>query len=495
MNLFDKSLVWFRRDLRSFDQAALHEALTLSRSVHCIFIFDREILDPLQQTGIKADRRLDFIHQSVAELDAELRAHGGGLIVRHARATTEIPLLAAELDVDAVFINEDYEPAAVARDGSVADALTADGRRLLRYKDQVILEKSELLTRSGRPFSVFTPYKKAWLKTVLAAADSYAGNPLLHKYLGAPDYSRLAPAPAAMPTLAEVGFEPSNLRQLGIVPGMSGAQDLVEDFMDRIGDYESARNFPALRGTSHLSVHLRFGTVSVRALARQAFAAMHSGQGGSGASVWLSELIWREFYFSILHHYPHVVERAFKPEYDHIAWERGPEAGTLFQAWCEGRTGYPLVDAGMRQLNHTGFMHNRLRMVTACFLIKDLGIDYRWGERYFAEKLNDFDLSANNGGWQWAASSGCDAQPWFRIFNPVTQSEKFDADGAFIRGWLPQLSKLAGRDIHAPWKLSPETLQRAGVTLGQDYPLPLVRHDEARERTLQRYAVAKKPIA
>jgi deoxyribodipyrimidine photo-lyase len=494
MNLFDKSIVWFRRDLRAFDQAALHEALTLSRSVHCVFIFDREILDPLQQNGTKADRRIDFIYQSVAELDAELRARGGGRIVRHARAASEIPLLAAELDVDAVFINEDYEPAAVARDNSVAEALMADGRRLLRYKDQVILEKSELLTRSGRPFSVFTPYKNAWLKTLLAAGDIYAGNPLLHNYLGTPDDSRLAPAPAAMPTLAEMGFEPSNLAQLGIVPGMSGAQDLVDDFMDRIGDYESMRNFPALHGTSHLSVHLRFGTVSVRALARRALAAIHSGQGGSGASVWLSELIWREFYFSILHHYPHVVERAFKPEYDHIAWERGPEAGMLFQAWCEGRTGYPLVDAGMRQLNHTGFMHNRLRMVTACFLIKDLGIDYRWGERYFAEKLNDFDLSANNGGWQWAASSGCDAQPWFRIFNPVTQSEKFDADGAFIRRWLPQLDGLSGRDIHAPWKLSPETLRRAGVTLGQDYPLPLVRHDEARQRTLQRYAVTKKAI-
>ena len=495
MNLFEKSLVWFRRDLRAFDQAALHEALTLSRGVHCVFIFDREILDPLQLNGTKADRRVDFIHQSVAELDAELRAHGGGLILRHAHATTEIPMLAAQLQVDAVFINEDYEPAAVARDAAVEAALMADGRRLLRCKDQAILEKSEVLTQSGRPFSVFTPYKKAWLRTLLAAADPFSGNPLLDKYLAAPDYSRLAPAPAALLSLGEIGFEPSDLAELGIAAGMSGAQDLVDDFMERIGDYDSARNFPARRGTSHLSVHLRFGTVPVRGLARRTLAAMHNGQGGSGAPVWLSELIWREFYFSILHHYPHVAERAFKPEYDRIRWEAGPEADLLFQAWCEGRTGYPLVDAAMHQLNHTGFMHNRLRMVTACFLIKDLGIDYRWGERYFAEKLNDFDLSANNGGWQWAASSGCDAQPWFRIFNPITQSEKFDGDGAFIRRWLPQLSRLSSRDIHAPWKLAPETLQRAGVALGQDYPLPLVRHEEARERTMQRYAVVKKASA
>jgi deoxyribodipyrimidine photo-lyase len=270
---------------------------------------------------------------------------------------------------------------------------------------------------------------------------------------------------------------------------------LIDAFVDRIADYDSARNFPALRGTSHLSVHLRFGTVSVRALARRALQEMHNGAGGKGAAVWLSELIWRDFYFSILHHFPHVAQQAFKPEYERIQWASGPEAQQAFQAWCDGRTGYPLVDAAMRQLNETGFMHNRLRMVSACFLIKDLGIDYRWGERYFAARLNDYDLAANNGGWQWAASSGCDAQPWFRIFNPVTQSEKFDADGVFIRSWLPQLGKLSGRDIHAPWKLAPETLRQAGVELGSDYPQPLVRHEEAREQTLQRYAVVKKPVA
>ena len=499
MTLFDQALVWFRRDLRSFDQAALHEALTLSRRVHCVFIFDRAILDPLQRHGAIADRRVAFIHQSLAELDTELRSHGGGMIVRHAHAESEIPRLAAELGVAAVFVNEDYEPAAVARDAAVSAALKADGRRMISCKDQVIFEKSEVLTKTGKPYSVFTPYKNAWLKTLMGAADDpFAANPLLNRYLSTPDYGRLAPAPVpanGLPTLADLGFLPADLSRLDIGPGMSGGQELIDAFMDCIADYETARNYPARRGTSHLSVHLRFGTVSVRSLARRALMERHNGAGGAGAAVWLSELIWRDFYFSILHHFPHVAQQAFKPDYDRISWASGPEADEMFQAWCDGKTGYPLVDAAMRQLNETGFMHNRLRMVTSCFLIKDLGIDYRRGERYFADRLNDYDLSANNGGWQWAASSGCDAQPWFRIFNPVTQSEKFDADGVFIRSWLPQLGRLSGRDIHAPWKLAPETLRQAGVELGTDYPQPLVRHEEAREQTLQRYAIVKKAIA
>ncbi|MFL6718311.1 MAG: deoxyribodipyrimidine photo-lyase, partial [Burkholderiaceae bacterium] len=247
MSLFNTSLVWFRRDLRTFDQAALHEALSLSGTVHCVFIFDREILDPLQGQRNKADRRVDFIHRSLAELDAELRMHGGGLIVRHAHASTEIPRLAAQLGVEAVFSNEDYEPAAVARDATVAGALMAEGRRLILCKDQVIFEKSEVLTQAGRPFSVFTPYKNAWMKTLMAAADPHADHPLLHKYAAAPDYSRLAAAQAGMPSLADLGFETSDLASLGIAAGMSGGQDLIDEFMDRIRDYDSARNFPAVR--------------------------------------------------------------------------------------------------------------------------------------------------------------------------------------------------------------------------------------------------------
>jgi len=222
---------------------------------------------------------------------------------------------------------------------------------------------------------------------------------------------------------------------------------------------------------------------------------VQSGTGGTGASVWLSELIWRDFYAMVLSQNPHVVERSFKPAFDAVAWDTGADADALFAAWCEGRTGYPLVDAAMLQLNQTGFMHNRLRMVTASFLTKDLGIDWRRGERYFALKLNDYELASNNGGWQWAASTGCDAQPWFRIFNPVTQSTRFDARGEFIRRYLPQLAKLDGKQIHAPWLVKPDVLAERGVVLGRDYPAPVVEHDAARQRTLERFAVVKKVVA
>ena len=244
-----------------------------------------------------------------------------------------------------------------------------------------------------------------------------------------------------------------------------------------------------MKGPSYLSVHLRFGTVSIRELAAKAW---QRAQGGSaGASVWLSELIWRDFYHQILFHHPHVVDGSFKPDYDRIKWDHGAHADALFAAWCEGRTGYPLVDAAMAQINQTGYMHNRLRMVVASFLTKDLGIDWKRGERYFALHLNDYDLAANNGGWQWAASTGCDAQPWFRIFNPVTQSEKFDAAGKFIRRYLPQLAGLPNKLIHAPWLARPVDLLGANLALGRDYPLPVVQHDEARERTLARFGVLK----
>ncbi|MFM8666441.1 MAG: cryptochrome/photolyase family protein, partial [Betaproteobacteria bacterium] len=240
---------------------------------------------------------------------------------------------------------------------------------------------------------------------------------------------------------------------------------------------------------SYLSAHLRFGTVSVRQLTREAWARAQAGS--EGAEGWLAELVWRDFYHQILHHHPRVVERAFKPEYDRIAWATGAQAQARFEAWCEGRTGYPLVDAAMHQINQTGWMHNRLRMVVSSFLIKDLGIDWRRGEAYFAEKLIDFDLAANNGGWQWAASSGCDAQPYFRIFNPVSQSEKFDPKGQFIRRYLPALKGLPDSALHAPWQARPLDLAAAGVVLGRDYPLPIIQHDVARQATLERYAVVK----
>jgi deoxyribodipyrimidine photo-lyase len=472
---FEKSLVWFRRDLRGFDHAALHHALTTSTTVYCAFVYDDAILSNLP----RSDRRLAFIHASIAELDAELRQLGGYLIVRHANAGDAIVRLAAELDVQAVFANDDYEPQAIARDTAVASALAANGRQLMLSKDQVIFEKSDVLTLAGGRFSVFTPYKNAWLKRMLAEPDCLA------PWQIEPHAARLA-APdgdAALPSLAELGFDAVDLSALGIVPGMSGAAATFEAFIARMPAYDEARNYPAIDGTSTLSIHLRFGTVSIRHLVRTVNQLIASGAGGAGAPVWLSELIWREFYMQILFHNPHVALRAFKPAYDAVAWEAGPDAQDLFAAWCEGRTGYPLVDAAMAQINQTGFMHNRLRMVTASFLVKDLGIDWKWGERYFALHLNDYELASNNGGWQWAASSGCDAQPYFRIFNPVTQSIKFDKRGEFIRHWLPQLKKLDDKMIHAPWEwpAAPKA----------DYPAPLVDHAKARATTLARYAVVK----
>ncbi|MGY8903140.1 MAG: cryptochrome/photolyase family protein [Burkholderiales bacterium] len=487
---FASGLMWFRRDLRLTDNAALYHALKGCKSVQAVFVFDREILDLLP----RQDRRVEFIRESLVALDAQWRAlagqAGAGLLVQHAVASQAVPALAAQLGVQAVFANHDYEPQAIARDAQVRGALANLGIAFHTAKDQVIFERDEVLTQAERPYTVFTPYKNAWLKKLNAF---YLKPYPVEEYKAA-----IAERPQALrqsvPTLADLGFEISNLAQLKIPTGTEGAQVLFNDFLKRIDHYQDTRNFPAIKGPSYLSVHLRFGTVSIRQLAAAAYQRMHEPSPGigAGASTWLSELIWRDFYFQVLHHFPHAARSAFKPEYDAITWEHGKHANALFAAWCEGRTGYPLVDAAMAQINQTGYMHNRLRMVVASFLIKDLGIDWRWGERYFAQKLNDFDLSANNGGWQWAASSGCDAQPYFRIFNPVTQSEKFDAEGQFIRRYLPQLAALPNATLHQPWNAKPMDLLAAGVALGKDYPLPLVAHDEAREKTLARYAVVKK---
>jgi deoxyribodipyrimidine photo-lyase len=481
------SLVWFRRDLRSFDHAALHLALTSSNQVYCAFIFDTDILAPLP----RADRRVEFIHACLEELDAGLRQLGGHLIVRHGVAADEIARLAAELDVDAVFVNGDYEPQAIARDELVCASLAQAGRQFFSSKDQVVFEKNEVLTLGEKTFTVFTPYKNAWLKQMAADPECLA------PYSVEPHAARLAPAPEGhrLPALSEIGFAPTDLRQLGIVPGMSGGAAMFGDFVNRIDAYGEARNYPAVNGASTLSMHLRFGTVSVRQLVRSVnqLIAGRDGTGEAGAPVWLSELIWREFYAMILFHHPRVASRAFKPAFDAIEWESGAGADEAFEAWCQGRTGYPLVDAAMAQLNQTGHMHNRLRMVTACFLVKDLGIDWRRGERYFALQLNDYDLASNNGGWQWAASTGCDAQPYFRIFNPVTQSEKFDAQGRFIRRYLPQLAPLSDKQIHAPWTVPAALLEQQAIRLGRDYPVPMVDHAAARQRTLARYGVVKPP--
>lgn len=454
---YPRALVWFRRDLRVDDQAALYYALKHARQVFCAFVFDRDILDLLP---CREDRRVNFIHHSVAELQRSLCQQGGGLFVRYGRARDEIVQLAKKLGVNAVFFNHDDEPAATARDTAVVAALARQGVSAHHYKDAVVFERDEILTKNATPFSVFTPYKNAWLKKL---SPFYLRAYPVGAYL-----KHLAAGSSPLPSLQQMGFLPS-LAEAEWQTGMSGAQHGFADFLARLDRYHETRDFPAIKGTSYLSVHLRFGTISVRQLAATAWQ-----QGGRGAQTWLSELIWRDFYHQILAHRPDLAAgHCFKPQYDHLPWPNPPGH---FAAWANAQTGYPLVDAAMRQLNQTGYMHNRLRMLTASFLTKDLLVDWRQGERYFAEKLIDYDFAANNGGWQWAASVGCDAQPWFRVFNPVTQSERFDPQGAFIRRYLPELASLPDRFIHAPWTTPPALQRQTGCLLGRDYPLPIVDH-------------------
>ena len=321
------------------------------------------------------------------------------------------------------------------------------------FKDQAIFEQQELLTQQGKPYTVFTPYKNAWLKKIDDFyLRSYPLAPYAERLITVPQSATGQPIETRVPELQDLDFQPT-----------------------------------------YLGVHLRFGTISIRRLARLAHTAMLAGDLGAG--VWLSALIWRDFYMQILVNFPHVAQHSFKRQYDAIRWNKGKQAKEQFAAWCNGQTGYPLVDAAMLQLNTTGFMHNRLRMVVGSFLCKDLGLDWRWGEAYFAEHLNDFDLAANNGGWQWVASTGCDAQPYFRVFNPIKQSEKFDAEGKFIKRYLPQLAGLNNKDIHAPWLADPLDLQLCGIRLGENYPRPMVDHSEARVTTIARYAAVDKPAA
>jgi deoxyribodipyrimidine photo-lyase len=484
-----RALVWFRRDLRVDDHPALAAALAQAEEAWCVFVLDRPLLAPLP----RADRRVEFIRESLVDLDRRIAALAGRpgvrLIVRHADAVDEIPRLAAQLDAGTVHAHHDDDPFALARDARVARALAAQGRQLVTTKDHVVFERAEILTAAGRPYTVFTPYKAAWLKALRAHPEALRAH--------ASDSSAvvLAPVPRALaipwrrgapvPALDEFGFEAAGLREVGPPPGTTGGEALLEAFLDRIETYDVDRDFPARDATSRLGAHLRFGTLSIRHLV--ALALQHVEGGSRGAQAWLSELAWREFFAQVLHHHPHVVDHAFRPACDAIGWEEGERADAHFEAWCAGRTGYPIVDAGMRELARTGTMHNRLRMITASFLTKDLGISWRRGEAWFARHLTDFELASNNGGWQWAASTGCDAQPWFRIFNPVAQGERFDPQGAYIRRHVPELRALPDRSIHAPWRGAPADLLSAGLVLDRDYPRPIVDHALARERTLARF--------
>ena len=483
------ALVWLRRDLRLYDQAALHHALKNHQQVWVCFIFDTSILNPLLSKGQGFDRRVDFIWQTIEDLDKTLIARGSRIIARHGDPIELIPALAKQLGVQAVFTNHDYEPSAIERDELIQQRLTKNRVKFQHFKDQVIFEKTEVLTNSETVFSVFTPYKNAWLKKL----NSSDLEPLVCDTHPS-SQGQYAPIPrdidTGIPSLESMGFRATGIERY-LPSGQQGAELFLSDFLKRIDQYNISRDFPATKGVSYLSTYLRFGLLSIRGLVREAHRRMLAGS--LGASTWLSELIWRDFYFMILANHPRLASgQSFKPDYDKIVWEQGAKAQKLFKVWCDGQTGYPLVDAAMHQLNQSGYMHNRLRMVVASFLCKDLGVDWRWGEQYFADHLNDFEFASNNGGWQWASSSGCDAQPYFRIFNPITQSERFDGEGKFIRRYIPALERLSNKSIHAPWLAGQLELEAAGIVLGKDYPRPIVDHDEARKATLIRYNVVKK---
>ncbi len=476
------ALVWLRRDLRLHDHAALRHALRSGARVALVFVFDTDILQPLLRAGARADRRVAFIRAALDDIDARLRGFGGALHVVHGRPAERIPELAVRLGAEAVYANRDYEPQALRRDAEVQARLAACRIALHTFDDHVVVAPQAL--RAGRAYAVYTPYRKAWEAHLQRHPELLAPYDCDALPQQCADGAGVPPPPS----LDELGFDARALPPTALGCGSAGARALLDAFVPRMAAYAQARDFPGRRGTSYLSTHLRFGTLSVR----DAVAVAWARRTEPGAAAWLGELAWREFYAQILFHHPWVVERAFRPGYDAIVWDDAPD---LFDAWCAGRTGYPLVDAAMRQLAATGYMHNRMRMVTASFLCKDLGLDWRLGEAHFARALNDFDLASNNGGWQWAASCGCDAQPWFRVFNPVAQSRRFDPDGRYIRRYVPELAALADADLHAPWQAGAELLLRSGVRLGRDYPLPVVDHAQARARTLRRYAALKEASA
>jgi deoxyribodipyrimidine photo-lyase len=428
------AIFWFRRDLRLHDNAGLFHALMNEKEVLPIFIFDKSILSKLEDQD---DARVSFIHQAINELKVSLRAMGTDIYVVHSSPEEAFDSLLDQYKISRVYANHDYEPYAKERDEAIRRRLKASGAELLTFKDQVIFEKSEVVKDDGKPYTVFTPYSRKWKAALTEeSTNSYENERYFSSFIQVSESLE-------MPSLKEMGFVKSSFEF---------PKNEVNEII--ISKYKEQRDFPFKQGTTRLSVHLRFGTVSIRSLARKALSLNET---------WLNELIWREFYQMILWHFPHVVSSAFKPAYNHIQW-RNNESD--FENWCLGKTGYPIVDAGMRELLATGFMHNRVRMITASFLVKHLLIDWKWGEAFFARYLLDFELASNNGGWQWAASSGCDAAPYFRVFNPTLQTQRFDPRAEYIRKWVPEFN-----DPFA-------------------YPKPIVEHAFARQRVLDTYKKA-----
>lgn len=424
------TIFWFRRDLRLEDNAGLYQALRENQNVIPVFVFDTEILDRL---GNKKDRRVDFIHQALGEIQKELLEIGSSLLVLHGTALNAFDSLLSNYKVTKVYCNHDYEPYARKRDIEIKDFLETKRISFHTFKDHCFFEKNEVLKDDGKPYTVFTPYSRKW-KAKLKPFH-YKAYPTKKYYT-----SFFKGSPLPIPTLQSLGFKKT---EIVLDPNIT-----VKEFL--LLKYKEQRDYPAIEGTSRLSIYLRFGLISIRGLVAKSIPL---------SETWLNELIWRDFYMMILWHFPHVAQNSFKPAYDKIPWHNNE---IEFEKWCTGKTGFPIVDAGMRELNATGFMHNRVRMIVSSFLVKDLLIDWRWGEAYFAGQLNDFDLSANNGGWQWASGSGCDAAPYFRVFNPYEQQKKFDPEFVYIKKWIPELGSSA-------------------------YPLPIVNHNAARLKALTIY--------
>jgi deoxyribodipyrimidine photo-lyase len=434
------SVFWFRRDLRLHDNAGLYHALKGPHPVLPLFIFDRAILDALSD---RKDARVTFIHHAIERLKQVLEAHGSSLLIRYGQPEEVWQQLLNEYPIASVYTNRDYETYAIQRDANVQLLLQNKGIGFHTFKDHVIFEKNEVLKDDGTPYTVFTPYSRKWMARLNARMEAQAGEPIsfyLKSYPASQYHDRFFKTlPLPDIALSEMGFEPSALT----FPPTEIAQGIVKN-------YDQTRNFPAIQGTTRLGIHFRFGTISIREKARRALALN---------ATFLNELIWRDFYSQILAHFPHVEKEPFRLIYNNIAWRHAPED---FEKWKQGKTGYPIVDAGMRELNATGYMHNRVRMIVASFLSKHLLLDWRLGEAYFAEKLLDFDLASNSGGWQWAAGCGTDAAPYFRIFNPTEQAKKFDPEYKYIRRWVPEFGTSA-------------------------YPKPMVDHALARERCLDVY--------